>query len=54
VSACSQVQQGNPDGPLVTWVQGERALPVAERDPGRERRAAGRSVQVTAPELAPR
>jgi polyferredoxin len=29
LSACDQVQQGNPAGGLLQWVEGERALPLA-------------------------
>jgi ferredoxin-type protein NapH len=29
ISACDQVQQGEPGGGLLQWVEGERALPVA-------------------------
>jgi Fe-S oxidoreductase len=29
LSACDQVQQGNPAGGLLQWVEGEQALPLA-------------------------
>lgn len=52
VNACSHVRRGDPAGPLVTWVQGDRALPVAEHSPSGAGRAPGGSVPVPAPQLS--
>jgi polyferredoxin len=32
VSACEEVQRGNPEGSLLHWVQGEAALAVSDRE----------------------